>query len=254
MPETKITTLLIEKNPKELKELHSFIKKSEYLSVIGSALTGKKAFSIIANAAPELVFINIDLQDINGLDFVRVLHSRNIFPDIVFTAGDQQSAYNALEFEPLDFLVKPYKKEDFLNLTERLKNKRKKNELLRKMDLFAQMNAIPPKHTFKLKTGIINLDLAEIVFIKAARTLSELTLISGEKVVVRSSINTTIETIDSENFIRTNRSFCINRNYLHKVEKSDLKCIMQADGKRWKVPVSKNILGQLEKTNIYPVL
>jgi len=253
MLDNKITTVLIEKNQKDLKELQSIIKKSGYLSLIGNASTGQKAYSIIANYAPQLVIINVDLQDISGLEFVRILHNRNIFPEVIFTADDPHLAYDAMEFEPLDYMVKPFKKEDFANLAERLKNKLKKRELFRKMDLFTKANSITPKRVFRQKTGIVIIELNEIVYIKASLTNSELILNSGEKVSLKTSLNQTIESIDHENFVRTNRSYCINRDYLQKIDKTQLKCILHMDGKIWEVPVSKNTIGQLEKISVYPV-
>lgn len=253
MLDNKISTLVIEKNQKDLKELQLLIKKSGYLSLIGTASTGQKAYSTIVNHAPQLVFINVDLPDISGLEFVKILRNRNIFPEIIFTADDSHLAYESMELEPFDFLVTPIKKEDFTGLAERFKNKLKKKELFRKMDLYTNENFIVPKRVFKQKTGIIIIDLNEIVFVKASLTHSDLMLTTGKRVTLKTSLNQTIETIDSENFIRTNRSYCINRGYLNKIVKTDLKCVLKSDDKTWVVPVSKNTIGQLENSEVYPV-
>ena len=253
MLDLKIATILIENNQKDLKELQSLLKKTGALSIVGVATTGKKGISMITNFAPQLVFIDVDLQDINGLEFARVLHNRNIFPEIVFMAENANYAYEALQLEPLDFLIKPYKKEDISDLINRLKRKLQNKELMRKMDFFTKSNSVLPKRMFKQKTGIVIIEIEEIVFIKASLTVSVLTLRSGKEVTLNTGLTQTIEIINNEDFIRINRSYCINRNYLRKIDKRNLKCNMYFEGKSWEVPASKNTIGQLEKLNVFPI-
>jgi two-component system LytT family response regulator len=105
---------------------------------------------------------------------------------------------------------------------------------------------------FNEKKGIIILELEEIVFIKASLTSSVLTLTSGEEIVVKTSFNQTLETINNTDFVRVNRSFCININYLRKIDKRNLKCIMNYNEKIWEVPASKNTITHLEKLNTFP--
>ena len=252
MPDLKTTVVIIEKSPNELKELQSLLKKDGNFSIRGTATAGTKGITLITNLAPQLVFVNVDLQDISGLEFVRILHSRNIFPEIVFTASDAACAYDSLKLEPLDFMVKPIQKETIENMYTQLKYKQKKNELRRKIDVFTKSYSVVPKRMFNEKKGIIILELEEIVFIKASLTSSVLTLTSGEEIVVKTSFNQTLETINNTDFVRVNRSFCININYLRKIDKRNLKCIMNYNEKIWEVPASKNTITHLEKLNTFP--
>jgi len=253
MPDHKINTVLIDKNQTGLKELQSLLKKTGNISVTGTATTGKEGISLIINSAPQLAFINVDLQDIDGLEFVRILHNRNIFPEIVFTADDNYLAYESLQLEPFDFLIKPVKKEDIISLLSRLNQKYKKEEFMRKMDVFTKSNSVYPKRIFRQKTGIILLELSEIVFIKASLAFSVLTLVTGQEVPLKTTLAQTMETINKKDFIRINRSYCINRNYLQKIDRRNLKYLMQYEDKLWEVPASKNTIAQLEKLSVYPI-
>ena len=253
MLKQKLNTVLIEKNQAELKGLQSHLKKNHGLSIVGSTTQGNTGFSLITNYAPQLVFINVELPDINGLEFVRILYNRNIFPEIVFTADNEHFAYDSLILEPLDFLVKPIKTEDLDNMLIRLKHKLKKKELMRKMDVFTKSNEVRPKRIFKEKSGIYILELSEIVFVKALLTHSILTLVTGNEIVLKTSMNQTLEIINNEDFIRTNRSYCINRNYLRRIDRQKLKCDLHFEDHSWEVPASKNTVRQLEKLNSFPV-
>ncbi len=251
MLDLKINTVIIESDQKKLKELQSLLKKTIFFSIVGTATNGKRGFSLITNLAPQVVFIDVDLQDINGLEFVRILHNRNIFPEIVFVADNTNLAFDSLPLEPLDFLERPFQKEIIFNLIKRLKSKLKKNELMRKMEIFTKSHSVSPKRTFKQKSGIIIVEIEEIVFVKASLTNSVLTLRNGDETVLKNNLNQTCETIHSDDFIRINRSYCINRNYLQKIDKQNLNCFLQYGKNTWEVPASKNTIRLLEKLNVF---
>lgn len=249
----KINTVVIGKDQSEVDELLSILKNFEELSIVGSATTGNQGISIVTNFAPELVFVNVNLQDVNGLEFVRVLQSRNIYPEFVFIALDSQFAYESLVLNPLDYLIKPICNELIQKLLTRLKLNLKKKELIRKMNIFANSQSVLAKRVFNQKGGIIVLTLEEIVFCKAEGVATILMLKSDEVVLLKSGISETLETINSEDFIRIGRSYFINRNFLRKIDKRSNKCQLYFEGKAWEVPASKNTISQLDKLNVYPV-
>ena len=249
----KINTVIIGKDQSEVDELLLILKNFEELSIVGTAAKGNQGISIITNFAPELVFVNVNLQDVNGLEFVRVLQSRNIFPEFVFIALDSNFAYESMSLGPLDYLIKPIDNELIQQLLTRLKLNLRKKELIRKMDVFANSQSVLAKRVFNQKGGIIVLNLEEIVFCKAEGTATIIMLKSDEQVSLKSGISETLETINSEDFIRIGRSYFINRNFLRKIDKRSYKCQMYFEGKSWEVPASKNTINQLEKLNVYPV-
>lgn len=245
----KISTIIIEKDNLALKEVQSELSKFDELKIIETATTGNKGISLITNFAPSLIFVNVDLPDINGIEFVRVLKSRNINPEVVFLADSKHQAYESLEVEPLDYLIKPIADENLDKMLSTLKQKLKKKELMRRMDIFTNSNSVPTKRIFKQRGGIIIVPLDEIIYCKAELTRTSIMLRTGSEIKLKTGISETIETINSEDFYRIGRSHCINRKYLRKIDKKQSKCHLYCQGKIWEVPASKNILIQLEKLN-----
>lgn len=253
MLNSKITTIIIEKNQKEVNELKSGLSQLKEISVVGTATSGNKGISLINNFAPQLILINTELQDINGLEFVRVLRNRNIFSEIVFVSDHENLAYETLVLEPLDFWVKPVQQEIKQKMITRLLSKLRKKELLRKMDVYAKSQEIETKKTFRQKKGIVILHLDEIVFFNAELTSTKIMLKNGLTVLVNTGISETLEIINSDDFIRISRSNCINKIFLRKIDKRNLKCLMYYEGKTWEVAASKNTIGQLEKLIVFPI-
>lgn len=253
MLDLKITTLIIEKDQKALNQTVSVLKKFDELLIVGKTISGKQGFALGNTFIPQLVFINIDLPDMCGLDFVQTLRNRNLYPEIIFITATEKYAYESLILEPFDYFVLPLKLELITNMIARFKAKLKKEELFRKMDIYSQTNQVAAKRVFYQKKGIIILPLNEIVFSKAKRSKSNIKLRNGDDVKLATSLNETLEVINNSHFVRIGRSYCINKNYLRKIDKRNLKCILYHNGQTWEVPVSRNTIGVLEKLNVHPI-
>jgi len=246
----KITAVIIEKTPNELKKIQSLLKKVEQLSVIAATTEANQAITLISNNAPSLIFVGMDLKSMNGIEFVQLLQNRNTFPEVIFLAYDFNKTYDTLAVEPFDYLLKPLKKETIEKSLVRLKDRFRKTELMRRMEIFTKQSTLSAKRIFKQKGGIIIITLEEIVYCKAELTRTLLILRCGTQVHLTTSITDTIETINSKDFSKVGRSHCINRNYLRKIDKRQNKCYLHYFDKSWAVPASQNTILQLEKLNV----
>lgn len=253
MLELKISTIIIEKDLEALNKTYAVLKDYSEFSIVAKAASAKQGLSLSTSVVPQLVFVNVNLADTNGLELIRTLYTRNIHPYVVFIDENSSYAFDSLELEPFDFFVLPLEPKLISEMIIRLKQKLKKDELMRKMDIFTKMQTVAPKRIFHQKKGIIILQLKEIVFCKSERTSTHIKLRSGENIILKTNITETFEIINDTDFIRTGRSFFINRTYLRKIDKKSLKCILYYHGKIWEVPISRNTMGIMEKLNVKPI-
>ncbi len=253
MLEHKITTLIVAKSAQEQARLVEVLEKMPEISIISATTSSKKAIALILNYAPQLLFVNVELSDMSGLEFVEQLHKRYHFPGVVFIAPDERLAYDSLKLAPLDFIATPVDTEQIKQMIERLQNQFKREELKRKLDIYARKQDLTDKRVFLQKTGIIVLLLKEIIFCKSERAKTILTLTNGETVILKTGINETLETINNQLFFRIGRAYCINRNYLRKIDKKKSKCLMYFEGKSWELPASRSIINRLESLYTSPI-
>lgn len=253
MLEHRITTLIVAKNKKELKDVTDVLDNIEEISVVGGAINEKRAYSLVDSYVPQILIINTELEGFSGLEFVKKLQSKSIFPEIVLFASDDTHAYDALALEPLDFLIQPIEKNEISQLLDRLRFKLKRNELKRKMDIYARSQDVKIKRVFPLKRGVIVLFLNEIVCCKSTRSKSILTLTNNEEIEVRSNLSESMEIINNQLFFKISRSYCINRNYLRKIDKKNAKCLMHYEGNSWEIPASRSIIRRLDSLYTRPL-
>ncbi len=253
MLDIKIPTLIIEKDQQALNESVAVFEKFNELSIVGKATSGKQGYELGNNHIPILVVINVELPDVSGVEFVRMLRKRNILPAIVFLAKDEKKAFESLSLEPFDYFVKPFDDSVVAEMITSLKMEIRKREMYRKLDKFTQSEAITTKRLFPQKKGVVILSPDEIVFCKAEKNNTSLKLQDRENVIVKTGISETLEIINNSNFIRVGRSNIINLSYLRRIDKKKLKCILYSEGQAWEVPISKNTVRLLEKMNLQPI-
>ena len=253
MLENRITVVIIESNEQELKDSVKCIGNVNEFLLLGSTTDINKGFELVHGQMPQLIIINVALNDMNGIDFVETLRNRNSSAEVIFMANDIQKAFDSLVLEPFDYIVKPLEEEFLRGCISRLKVRFKKKELIRKMEMFTKSQSVNDQRVFFQKKGVVNLPLDEIVYGKAEKTNTNLTLCNGEEIGIRPGINETFELINSNDFIRTSRSYFINRNYLRKIDRRNFKCILYQNELTWEVPISKNSINLFENINVTPM-
>lgn len=253
MLSNKITTIILENSKAEARKLKATLQYFPEITVLDEAFSGEKGLSLIANHQPRLVFINLELSDMSGFELADILSAKDFCPLIVFLANDGDLAFDVLKYRPFDFFIKPVRKKPVDEMLQRLKSNAKKEILDRKMEKFALGADKEAKRIFSFKKGIIVLHLDEIIFCKADRTKSILSLNNGDELTLSTGITETIEIIDDNRFLKCSRSYWINRNYLRKIDKRRHKCIVYNNGNSWEIPVSRTSEKMLESLLTYPL-
>jgi two-component system LytT family response regulator len=112
-----ITTLVVEDEPLARRRLVTeLIRDTSWLHCLGEAANGRAAIGAIDELRPDLVFLDIRLPDISGIDLLsRVRH----LPAVVFTTAHDQFAVAAFELGAIDYLLKPFGRERFTRALER---------------------------------------------------------------------------------------------------------------------------------------
>lgn len=249
----KISVLIIDKDKTSVSAIADVLAKFSELDVVGKATSAKQGMNLGNQLVPQLLVINVDLPDTNGLKFVKELQNKGINVEVVFVSENERMAYSAMELEPLDYMILPFEKETVEKMILRFKYKMKRNELYRKMNEFIRSQESSESRVFFQKKGIIVLHPEEIIFGKAQLTSSLLKLVHGEDVLLKTKFGDTLEILNSPEILRIGRSYFINRNYLWKIDKKKLRCIMYYEGKTWEVPASKAAISSLEKLNAQPI-
>jgi two-component system LytT family response regulator len=111
-----VRAVIVDDEPLARQQLRDFMVDAPWLECVGEAATGAEAVRVIDGMQPDLVFLDIQMPEMSGLDVLeRIDHD----PAIIFTTAHDRYAVAAFELGALDYLLKPFGRERFLGAVER---------------------------------------------------------------------------------------------------------------------------------------
>jgi DNA-binding LytR/AlgR family response regulator len=113
-----INCILIDDEPLALQLLEDFVNKTPYLKLIGKFEEPLQALSLLKSTSVDLLFLDIKMPDISGIDFFKSLPTK---PEVIFTTAYSEFAMNGFELKAMDYLLKPISFEKFLAACNRAK-------------------------------------------------------------------------------------------------------------------------------------
>jgi two-component system LytT family response regulator len=105
MEDRRVTTLIADDEPLALQRLRSLLSEIPWIALVGEAVDGAAAIRAIDSLAPDLVFLDVVMPDVTGLDILNRITHR---PTVVFTTAYDKFAVAAFEARALDYLLKPF--------------------------------------------------------------------------------------------------------------------------------------------------
>jgi len=113
-----IRVLAIDDEPLALRQLAAYLKKVPFFELVDSCQSALDAMSLLSEQDIDAIFIDINMPDLNGLDFVRSL---NHPPMVVFTTAYQEYAIEGYKVDAIDYLLKPFGMGDILRAADKVK-------------------------------------------------------------------------------------------------------------------------------------
>ena len=222
-----IRCIAIDDEPLALKKLVTYIKKIPYLELVAQCHSALEAQKIIDQQEVEAIFLDINMPDLNGMDFAKSIeqdHSRG--PILVFTTAYSEYAIEGYKANGVGYLLKPYGFDEFEAAAQKVRDVCEIRQQA-KDDVSTQIGddgIIYVKSDYK----IVRINIEQIRYIEA---MSEYLRISCEgkdkPIIVLLSMKKIEEHLPSNKFMRIHRSFIINLDKVSEVKKNHV--LMEGD-------------------------
>ncbi len=198
------------------------------LTIVGSAGDGKKALEQIAEKQPSVVFLDIRMPGIDGIQVAKKLMEQGDPPLIVFTTAYDQYAVDAFEQEAVDYLLKPISETRLMKAITRLKSQlvndnnpvQSGNESLQNLISRLQGDNINYLEWLKAsrKDNIHIVPISDVVCFHAEDKYTTAITQEGE-FVIRTPIKELVQQLDPQNFWQIHRSSIVNVSAIKHVNK-----------------------------------
>lgn len=218
------------------------------VTVVAKADGVQTAIEAIQKYKPDLLFLDIRLEDGNGFDILHQIKTEKIA--VIFITAYSEYAIKALKVSAIDYILKPIDAEEFVAAIEKAEKRVQEQQLDARVALFLQqMERKEPIRRITLKTvdSIHIILISDIVYCQGDRSYTTFYLSNNKEIMVSKNLREYEEMLPENQFIRTHQSYLVNLDYVARYDKSNN--IMMTT-KNQSIPVStrkKEILLQVLK-------
>lgn len=216
-----MTCIAIDDEPLALRQLENYISKIPFLELVSTCSSAVEAKQLLNEDAVDVIFADINMPDLNGLDFVRSLASP---PLVVFTTAYSEFAIDSYRVDAVDYLLKPFGLDDF----RRAANKAKQR--------YDMMNAVVARtgnatddDTLYLKTDykVVRVNISSIEYVEGMSEYLKIHIDNQPKPIIVLLAMKKLEEHLPDYFMRIHRSYIVNLKKIQEVNKN--RVIIDAD-------------------------
>ena len=209
-----IRCLVIDDEPLALQQMESYIKKLPYLELVACCQSAIDAKEIIENDKIDAIFCDINLPELNGLDFVKSLENP---PMVVFTTAYSEYAVEGFHLNAIDYLLKPFSFDDMKRASDKIKTRYDAIRTLQEVSQIDEDDAIFLKTEYK----IVRINISHIRYVEAMSEYLRIYLVDSTRpIIVLLSMKKMEERLPSRTFMRVHRSYIINLKMIREVSKN----------------------------------
>lgn len=242
------------------EELRYLLEQFAEVSVVGEASSGEEALEAVLQAGPDAVFLDIHLQDRDGVDVGQELLESMVNPPvIIFASAYEFHAVRAFEAEAVDYIVKPFSELRLEKTMNRVKKMMRKSEpavasspmleeklhsLLQNVLVDQQPRRVPVEKNGK----IMLIDPNDIVYATLEGRYASI-YTGCEQYATTFTLQELESRLSRQQFFRTHRAFIVNLGKTAELVpwfKGSIHLVMQ-DQRKTEVPVSRNVVKELKK-------
>lgn len=237
----KLTAFIIEDEKPARDLIASYLKDEDRVEIIGQYENGFSGLKAIHEMHPDLIFLDVQMPKLTGFEMLELLEYR---PEIIFTTAYDQYAIKAFEQNAVDYLLKPFSKERFMEaitkLFERIEKKDNGDDQLARIRKHFEESEETLHRVVIKKKGKIHVISTDKINYLEAQDDYVMIYTENERFLKQQTMKYFEKHLDNEMFIRVHRSYIVNVQSIDRIEpyeKTNFILILKNDSK---VPVSRS--------------
>lgn len=210
----KISCIIVDDEPLALGLVESYVSKTPFLALKGKCLSAFEAMQLVNTEKIDLVFLDIQMPDMNGIDFSKTLSPNT---KIIFTTAFKDYAFEGFKVDAVDYLLKPFNYAEFLKAA---------NKVAERISITDDKGKTAYSDNFifvKSEYKQVKINLDEVYYFEGLKDYIKIWLTTQPKpVLTLMSLKMLEQELPEENFMRVHRSFIVALNKINAVERSQI--------------------------------
>lgn len=199
--------------------MRKIITKVEGFALVAEAGDGRTAIELVEKLKPNVVFLDVEMPEMSGVECARVIQDMNPAIIIIFATAHDTYMGDAFEVYAFDYLVKPFKVERVIQTLERARDRlgqrgeKPADTPVRRGPACAVEGRLMLRH----REGVTFIDLRDILLVQREDRSTVLYTADGERYVTGDSLAEMEERLNSDAFFRCHKSYIINLNHIKDI-------------------------------------
>lgn len=236
---TKLRCLVIEDEPLAAEGLEEYIRQVPTLEFVGACGDALSALEFLKNHAVDVLFLDIHLPKLKGLDFLKTLQHP---PQVILTTAYHQYALEGYELNVVDYLLKPFGFPRFLAAV---------NKLTVENEQFPSQSPVTNHqsrafHFFNENKRQVKVFNDEILYVESLKEYVKIVLTNGKTVVTRFQLGEFEAHLNDPNLLRIHRSYLVARDKVEAFSATEMEVggIKLPIGRSYQVEVENMLTGK----------
>jgi len=216
---TVLKCIAVDDEPLALKLVETFIHQTPFLELITTCDNAVDAMGIIRETKPDLVFLDINMPNLSGMELARLLQDQaGSLPKIVFTTAYNHYAIEGYRVNAVDYLLKPFSYEEFLRASSKVLQLTEEAN-----NTFTTIAADDEFIFLKVEYQWVRISLKDISYIESLKDYVKVHLEDSQKALMSLiSLKALEEKLPSSKFMRVHRSFIVSLDKISAISKNSI--------------------------------
>lgn len=222
-----LNCIAVDDEPLALGLVCAFIEQTPFLKLAGKYSSSIAALKAMHEQKIDLIFLDIQMPDLNGIELARVLDRGNDSekPRVIFTTAYNQFALEGYKVDALDYLLKPFNYEEFLRAANKgmafyeLVNRNESKPVT------ATNDPINEEYLFlKVEYQLVRIALSDIIYIESLKDYVKVWVKESEKAILSlTSLKALEEKLPAKRFMRIHRSFIVSLDKINAITRNSVQ-------------------------------
>ncbi|MFI3331506.1 MAG: LytTR family DNA-binding domain-containing protein [Rikenellaceae bacterium] len=205
-----ISCIVIDDEPLALAQLEQYAEKTPTLELKASFDSALDALSYLRDNSVELIFVDINMPQISGLEFAKVL-SKDI--KLVFVTAHREFALEGFTLDAADYLLKPLSYDAFLSSVEKINTR------------YFSHTATPSEKDYifvRSELRSVKVNFSDILYIESKREYLDIHIVTGAIITTHGSLSSFEDKLPKDKFLKVHRSFIVNLSQIKLLERGNI--------------------------------
>jgi two-component system, LytTR family, response regulator LytT len=221
-----LNCVAVDDEPLALGLVSKFIEQTPFLNLAGKYAGAVDALKAIHTQNIDLIFLDIQMHDLNGIELARVLDKRVGKPRVIFTTAYNQFALEGYKVDALDYLLKPFNYEEFLRAAQKaLHYAGLLNKPATQISTVNETEHTDNNYLFlKVEYQLVRIALDDILYIESLKDYVRVELQNtGKTILSLTSLKALEEKLPPKRFMRVHRSFIVSLDKITSMTKNSVQ-------------------------------